>query len=166
MCVRGSRDEACGARERERLREGGDGGSMVAAGPSCGRGRCTSQCRSSLLILNLVMPTPRDLPISPCRTHCTVILSEQPQRESSVHWSKACCSAWRARMGRKHHLHGWSGTAKGRQRRWSGQKAGILAPGLSRSAKPTVRGPTRSDPVKLVRFTVVYIYMAHPEAEL
>ena len=70
-----------------------------------------------MLILNLVMPTPRVLPISPRCSHCTVILSEQPQRESAVHWSKACSSVWHARMGCGHHQHGLSGTAKGCQHR-------------------------------------------------
>ena len=104
----------------------GDGGNMAAAGAGCGLYKRTSLCRSAFLILNLVMPKPLDLPILPYGTHFTVSLSEQPLRESSVHWSKACSSAWRARMGRKHHLHGWSGTAKGHQRRWRGQKAGTL----------------------------------------
>ena len=63
------------------------------------------------------MPTPRVLPISPRCSHCTVILSEQPQRESAVHWSKACSSVWHARMGCGHRQHGLSGTAKGCQHR-------------------------------------------------
>ena len=84
---------------------------------------------------------PRDLHILTCGTHFTVSLSEQPLRKPSVLWSKACSSAWRARMGRRHHLHGLSGTAKGRQRRWSGQKAGFLEPGGAASAKPTISDP-------------------------
>ena len=95
----------------------GDGGNMAAAGAGCGLYKRTSLCRSAFLILNLVMPKPLDLPILPYGTHFTVSLSEQPLRESSVHWSKACSSAWHARMGRGHHLHGLNGTAKGRQRR-------------------------------------------------
>ena len=95
----------------------GRGGGMPAAGTCCRQHRCTSLCRSALLILNLVMPTPRVLPISPRCSHCTVILSEQPQRESAVHWSKACSSVWHARMGCGHHQHGLSGTAKGCQHR-------------------------------------------------
>ena len=105
----------------------GDGGNMAAAGAGCGLYKRTSLCRSAFLILNLVMPKPLDLPILPYGTHFTVSLSEQPLRESSVHWSKACSSAWRACMGRGHHLHGLVGTAKGRQRHRRGQKAGFLA---------------------------------------
>ena len=82
----------------------------------------------ALLILNLVLPTPRGLPILTCRTHYTVSLSEQPLCESSVHWSKACSSALHARMGRGHHLHGLSGTAKGSSAAGDDQKAGVLPP--------------------------------------
>ena len=71
----------------------GDGGNMAAAGAGCGLYKRTSLCRSAFLILNLVMPKPLDLPILPYGTHFTVSLSEQPLRESSVHWSKACSSA-------------------------------------------------------------------------
>ena len=38
---------------------------------------------------------------------------------------------------------------KGHQRRWRGQKAGILAPRVSGSAKPTVRGPSSGVPSAL-----------------
>ena len=95
----------------------GGGGGMAAAGAGCGQQKCTSLCRSAFVILTLVMPTPWDLHISTCGTHCTVSLSEQPLCESAVHWSKACSSAWHARMACGHHLHGLNGTAKGRQRR-------------------------------------------------
>ena len=79
---------------------------MVAAGAGCGRQNCTLLCRSALLILTLAMPTPWDLHILTCGTHFTVSLSEQPLRKPSVLWSKACSSAWHARMGRGHHLDG------------------------------------------------------------
>ena len=46
-------------------------------------------------------------------------------------------SAWRARIGRGHHLHGVSGTAKGRQRQQDRQNAGFLVPALPESAEPT-----------------------------
>ena len=53
----------------------GGGGGMAAAGAGCGQQKCTSLCRSAFVILTLVMPTPWDLHISTCGTHCTVSLA-------------------------------------------------------------------------------------------
>ena len=65
---------------------GGDGG-MAAAGAGSTSLGAASSCCSAFFFLALGMPTPRDLPISTCSTHCTVRLSTQPLRKPSVHWS-------------------------------------------------------------------------------
>ena len=118
---------SAGRREGSASGDLGGGGGIAAAGAgSASLGRASFGC-STFFFLALGMPTPRDLPISTCSTHCTVRLSTQPLRKPSVHWSKACSSAWRARMRRGHHLHGLSGTAKGRQRRQEVPKSQLRA---------------------------------------
>ena len=85
--------------------QGSDEG-MSPAGAGVDVDGPASCCTATFVFSALDLPTTSGRPICACGTDCAVKRTAAWACECAMHWSKARSSAWHARMGREHDLHG------------------------------------------------------------
>ena len=125
--------------------QGSDEG-MSPAGAGVDVDGPASCCTATFFFSALDLPTTSGRPICACGTDCAVKRTAAWACECAMHWSKARSSAWHARTGREHDLHGVGCTAT------------ASAAALGHSKRPSLAPTTRTS----LHFTgMVHAWVRH-----
>ena len=128
--------------------QGSDEG-MSPAGAGVDVDGPASCCTATFFFSALDLPTTSGRPICACGTDCAVNKRTAAWAcECAMHWSKARYSAWHARTGREHDLHGVGCTATA--------SAAALGHSKRPSLAPTARGVRQTGPSP-VKVSMYYI---------